>query len=183
MPYTTSTAAMTEPQCSYLTKLICTVFAGDASARAAALVEMMGMTKAQASGRIDVLKIAAKGKPWANTDVQGVVVPPAPAQTLAYDAPAGHYMVDGQHVWIKKGKYGGANVLDVAGKWYGSVTNQKSVAWLNEHLGSQSVALACVLEYAKTTSKCGVCNTKLTDPKSITAGIGPVCAKKYGYSI
>jgi hypothetical protein len=168
---------MTEPQFSYLIGLIEKVFAGDAAGRTKALVEAAGFDFNGASAKIDLYKAAAQGAPAAVATVAAV------QQVLGYEPPAGHYYVDGQHVWVKKGKYGGAKILEVAGKWVGSLLHQKAIAWVNEHLGTEDKAYACVLEYAKVTHKCGVCNTKLTDPKSIAAGIGPVCAKKYGKSI
>jgi hypothetical protein len=168
---------MTEPQFQYLIGLIGKAYAGDAAKRTAALLEAAGYDFNAASAKIDLYKASASGAPAAVAVVQPVQA------VLAYDVPAGHYYVNGQHVYVQKGKYGGAKYLKVGAAWVGSFLSQKAIVWLNEHLGSQDVAYACVLEYAKVTHKCGVCNTKLTDPKSIAAKIGPVCAKKYGKSI
>jgi hypothetical protein len=35
---------------------------------------------------------------------------------------------------------------------------------------------------AQRTSYCGVCGLKLTNPESVTNGIGPICAEKHGIS-
>jgi len=35
--------------------------------------------------------------------------------------------------------------------------------------------------YGKMTSKCGCCGKTLTDPKSISLNIGPVCFEKFGF--
>lgn len=168
---------MTEPQFSYLIGLIGKVYAGDAAGRTKALLEAAGLDFNGASAKIDLYKAADKGTPAAVATVAAV------QQVLGYDIPAGHYMVDGQHVWVKKGKYGGPKSLEVGGKWFAYLSGQKAIAWLNEHLATEETAYACVLEYSKVTHKCGVCNTKLTDPKSITAGIGPQCKSKYGKKI
>lgn len=168
---------MTEGQLNYLINLATKLYGGDASKRTAALLEAIGLDFNGASARIDLYKAALNGAPAAVATVAPVKA------TLAYEPPAGHDMVNGVHVWLKKGKYGGPMTLTVGSNWYGSVTGQKAIVWLNDNLPTQSVALACVLEYAKVTSKCGVCNTKLTDPKSIAAGIGPKCAKYYGIKI
>lgn len=33
--------------------------------------------------------------------------------------------------------------------------------------------------YGKITGRCSICGTQLTNPQSIEAGIGPICAKKF----
>lgn len=37
-----------------------------------------------------------------------------------------------------------------------------------------------IVDHGKLTGVCGCCGRALTDPDSIEAGIGPVCAKKFG---
>lgn len=39
---------------------------------------------------------------------------------------------------------------------------------------------AAIIAHGKLTGICGCCGRTLTDPDSIEAGIGPVCAKKFG---
>jgi hypothetical protein len=168
--------AMTEGQLNYLISLVGQLYGGAPALRTKALLEAAGFDFNGASTQIDTYKAVLQGK-----TVPGV--PAAVKAELAYDVPTGHYMVNGEHVWVKKGKYGSSKSLEVAGKWLGYLYSQKAIVWLNEHLGTEATAYACVLEYSKVTSKCGVCNTKLTDPKSIAAGIGPVCAKYYGIKI
>ena len=167
---------MTKGQLDYLISLIGQVYGGSPKLRTDALLEAAGFDFNGASAKIDSYKAVLQGKPVPGT--------PAPVKAeLIYDVPAGHYFVNGEHVWVKKGKYGGSKSLEVAGKWLGYLHSQKAIVWLNDHLSTEAAAYACVLEYSKVTSKCGVCNTKLTDPKSIAAGIGPVCAKSYGVKI
>lgn len=40
---------------------------------------------------------------------------------------------------------------------------------------------AAAVAYGKLTGNCACCGKALTDPKSVALGIGPVCAKKYGF--
>lgn len=100
--------------------------------------------------------------------------------TLAYVPPAGQYLVNGTHYTLKKSKiHGGILVYCDGGYGYVGALAAPKCAAIAAALDSAEKAKACVLAYAKETGKCGVCNTTLTDPKSIAAGIGPVCAKKY----
>lgn len=168
--------AQTEGQLNYLISLIGQLYGGDPKLRTAALLEAAGYDFNGASAKIDAYKALLQGKPVPGT--------PAPVKAvLGYDVPAGHYLVNGVHVWVKKGKYGGPKTLVVGSVYHGSLGGQKAIVWLNDNLATEQAAYSCVLEYAKVTHKCGVCNTKLTDPKSIAAGIGPKCAKYYGVKI
>lgn len=40
---------------------------------------------------------------------------------------------------------------------------------------------AAALRYGRLTGSCSVCARKLVDPTSVEAGIGPICAAKYGF--
>jgi hypothetical protein len=103
------------------------------------------------------------------------VIPSAP-----YVPPAGTYLVNGAHFTIKVSKSSKvAYVVSQNGFYQGALTHPKNAS-LYAELDTATKAHAAVVAYAKVTGKCGVCHTKLTDPKSIAAGIGPVCAKKYG---
>lgn len=98
---------------------------------------------------------------------------------LAYVPPAGQYMVNGEHITLKVSKnHGGMLVFEKYAGYVGGLATAKCAA-IAEALDSAEKAQAACIAYAKATGKCGVCNTKLTDPKSIAVGIGPVCAKKY----
>lgn len=134
----------------------------------AALISLGGMSADEISKWIDVTQqlIAQTPKPK--------FVP----VTLAYVPPAGQYLVNGEHLTLKKSKsHGGILVYKGNGYW-GALATAKLSA-VAEALNSAEKAQAACIAYAKQTGKCGVCNTKLTDPKSIAAGIGPICAKKY----
>jgi mono/diheme cytochrome c family protein len=165
------TAPITESQFNWLIQLASEVYATNPGARAEQLLLIAGLNKGQASVKIDELKALKAG------------IPAAPAAPPAYVPPFGHYLVDGQHVQVKKAKYGSAVNVIVNEQWIGALGFGKyagKAAAAIETLHDEAAAYAAVIEFAKVTGKCGVCHTKLTDPKSIAAGIGPVCAKKYG---
>ena len=158
---------MTEAQFSYLIGLIGQAHP-DPAKRSAALVTAAGFDFNTASAAIDSLKATVKA------------APPAAPVMPAYLPPFGHYLIDGVEVHVKKLNYGGSAAVIKGGKWLGVVGKHASAAAAIATLDSADAAYAAVLKYSEVTHKCGVCNTKLTDPKSIAAGIGPVCAKKYG---
>lgn len=66
----------------------------------------------------------------------------------------------------------------VGGKFHGHYISNEMTA---------AVAAACAnpveqaIEYGRMTGACSCCNRELTNPESIERGIGPVCAKKYGW--
>lgn len=172
---TTSAKPMTEPQFTFLIKLIGQAYADNAALRSAKLVEAAGYDFAAASGAIDILKAKVYGTPGA---------PKKPVAAMpAYVPPFGYYVIDGKIVQIKKPKFAGAPIyVYVDGNYAGAVGFKANA--IIAPLDTPEKAYAAVIAYAaKTaesgTAKCGVCNTKLTDPKSIAAGIGPVCAKQY----
>lgn len=40
--------------------------------------------------------------------------------------------------------------------------------------------MKAAIEYGRSTGECGCCGRELTDPASVAAGIGPICATKWG---
>ena len=120
---------------------------------------------------VNVMIWALKTQLHPSTDV----IPSAP-----YIPPAGTYLVGGAHFTLKVSKSSKVTyVVSHNGFYQGALTHPKNASLYTE-LDTAAKAHAAVVAYAKVTGKCGVCHTKLTDPKSIAAGIGPVCAKKYG---
>lgn len=49
-------------------------------------------------------------------------------------------------------------------------------------LAAASDPRAAAIAYGQRTGTCSVCHRLLTDPESVDAGIGPVCASKYGWA-
>lgn len=145
---------------------------GVSSFMAAKLLEVLaGMNAAQVSQSIDYYQQEIK-----SLGAKTATFTPAP---LAYVPPAGQYVVDGEHLTLKVSKaHGGTLVYEKYAGYLGALASSK-LAKIAEALSTPAKAKAAVLAYSAATHKCGICNTKLTDPKSIEAGIGPVCAKKF----
>lgn len=106
--------------------------------------------------------------------------------------PTGTYMVDG--VTIKVGRPGtrsrwhGWTFVDDGGPWGNQVKygRQGKDHWAryqgtHEDLLEKILAdpLAAAVAYGKATGRCCVCSTELTNPESVDAGIGPICASKF----
>jgi hypothetical protein len=176
----TKTGVMTEPQFKYLIKLTGLAYAKDAKTRAAKLIELAGLDFNGASVRIDELKVIVSGTPKTASYTPKAAEPKVMPDYLP---PCGSYMIRGIEVELKKPKYSwGTPSVIVDGKYVGYVGQGKANAAFSA-LKTEADALDAVIAYAAVTHKCGVCHTKLTDPKSIAAGIGPQCAKKYSYKI
>lgn len=83
---------------------------------------------------------------------------------------------------------GGIYVKTKGGTYLGKVMGQKFMA-TRECTEVQKEALNAVaadpageaVRYGKETGECSCCGRELTDPNSIAAGIGPVCASKWGF--
>lgn len=161
-----------------LTKQVNAIKGNGAEDSLVLLHDLAAMDASALSFRIDTLQavIAGAKKQGVNTHATLGDFAAAPA----YVPPAGQYMINGEHYTIKKSKIHGG-MLVYKGEWggyVGALAGPKCTV-IAEALSSADKAQAACIAYAKVTGKCGVCNTKLTDPKSIAAGIGPVCAKKY----
>jgi hypothetical protein len=48
-------------------------------------------------------------------------------------------------------------------------------------MGAANDPLNAAIRYGKVSGSCSCCGRELTDPKSIEAGIGPICATKFGW--
>lgn len=48
-------------------------------------------------------------------------------------------------------------------------------------MGAASDPLTAAIRYGKVSGECSCCGRELTDPQSIEAGIGPICAKKFNW--
>jgi len=64
------------------------------------------------------------------------------------------------------------------GKLLGTVYSGKPAPALDEIAANP---LQVAIEYGKRTGNCAICGKKLTVGKSIDLGIGPVCAKRWGF--
>ena len=48
-------------------------------------------------------------------------------------------------------------------------------------MGAANDPLSAAIRYGKVSGECSCCGRELTDPKSIEAGIGPICVTKFGW--
>lgn len=136
------------------------------------LGELASMNAQQISDRIDTLKVQIK----LNQTKTVLASATATIDTIAAkQAVPGHYMIDGSHVQVKLPKFTKAAYVIKDGAYMPAKWPETQAILADVAANGQTYAIA----YAAKTGKCGVCNTKLTDPKSVAAGIGPVCAKKY----
>lgn len=112
-------------------------------------------------------------------EVMAVITKPAPVAV-----PAGHYVatIDGVDRFYKIGygkkgsKWEGFLFIDAqASDEYWPVKNKEHKAAIMNAIKDQGI-MECLARYGHALGKCGICNRTLTDPDSIAAGIGPVCA-------
>lgn len=77
---------------------------------------------------------------------------------------------------------------EMPGKYLGKVRGGKFFASRECDAAAQAEVVAvsqdpkaAAVAYGRKFGKCSVCNRDLTDAASVEAGIGPVCAAKYGF--
>lgn len=159
------TGKPSEAAFGYMVKLIGQAFAGQPQHKHTLLVEAAGFTAQQVSDTIDKLK---KGLAAAE---------PAPVTTLANGKTiAGTYLVDGKIYKVKIGKGSGAPYLLAEDGTYLGAKKGNAPAILAK-IAADGMDLA--IAYGKATGVCGMCNTKLTHPKAVAAGIGPDCSMNH----
>jgi hypothetical protein len=81
---------------------------------------------------------------------------------------------------IEEGNYG------MQPKFLGKITRMALDSRLSDTvketiLGAAADPLTAAIRYGKISGSCSCCGRELTDPRSIEAGIGPVCATKFGW--
>lgn len=130
----------------------------------------------------------------------------AAARTVAVDLGAIHKMFDvARDSGLKKLCYranglvltpakagsanaGGIYVKSRGGEYLGKVMGTKFMA-CREATDDHKTALNAIaadpageaVRYGRNTGECSCCGRELTDPASIAAGIGPICANKWGF--
>lgn len=135
---------------------------GKPAVRLDLFAKLAGFNAGQVSGLIDTLKMAANEQKKS-----------APAPTLPAEMVPGTYMVDGEAYALKISKSGYPYIMQ-NGIYLGA---KGEAAKIIDAIKADPKG--CAVAYGKATGVCGVCHKTLTDPKSIAAGIGPVCAAKY----
>lgn len=161
------TGPATEGAFKFATDLIRKATEGQPQIRVNMLTSLATMNAQQVSDTIKLLDAGLKN---------------AAAKSAAKAAPSnaqavpGHYMINGTHYQVKQSKLTKFSYVMKNGSYLGAKGPEAESVLAEILANGKEYAIA----YAKVTSKCGICNTKLTDPKSIAAGIGPQCAKKFG---
>jgi hypothetical protein len=146
-------------QINWATTLATEVFAGKPELLMQSISDLAPMTNAQFTKRIDWLKGLKK---LAATPVKAV--------------PAGTYLVMGQIVKVKIAKKSGAPYLIAEDGTYLGALKGDAPAML---AAIEADPKGCAIAYGKATGNCCICSKTLTNPASIEAGIGPVCASKF----
>lgn len=77
---------------------------------------------------------------------------------------------------------------DMPGAYLGKVIGGKFFASRECDAAAQAEVVAvsqdpkaAAVAYGRAFGRCSVCNRELTDEASVAAGIGPICAEKYGF--
>ncbi len=81
----------------------------------------------------------------------------------------------------KKGQWKGVRFLDLLvghpGDWASFPVKGLNRKFVMDEIAKNPKAAA--LRYAEEFTRCAVCDSPLSDPESIAAGIGPVCATRF----
>lgn len=163
------TGPASENAFKYATDLICKAAAQQPATRIKMLTSLATMDAEQVSNTIKLMEAGLKVKA-SEAKVKTANTAPASAQAVP-----GHYMIDGTHYQVKQSKLTKYSYVMKNGSYLGAKGPEAEKVLAAVLANGKEYAIA----YAKVTSKCGICNTKLTDPKSIAAGIGPICAEKF----
>lgn len=168
--YAPSTKAL-----SYARSLTEQTWNGTPEMLAAAKVALGTLSAKQISGVIDTLKPIAAAK-----NLQA-----AKAAAPTTDLPAGRYAVEGLDGTVMKFQVD----KPTTGKWAGwtflrnlatgeAIRDRDEKAAVLAELEAAGLLESAKL-YGKVTGECGICHKTLTNPDSIAAGIGPICAGKF----
>ncbi len=121
------------------------------------------------------------------TDVPSETVSPQTTARWSYpDVPAGRYAIRGTDGVVKfyvvdkptEGKWAGCTFVDQqAGDDLHPVKDRARRTDILAAIGVDPLSASRL--YGTELGRCGVCNRTLTDPDSIAAGIGPVCASRF----
>lgn len=156
----------------------------------AAVERWGGLTDGQAKGVLNCM--AASGRRTMRERATADVV-----RRVDRLVPGGTYDVAGVTLRVRLSDDGGASVSvpdpdstwgwsrvcligpshDVTPAWAATPDRLRAVRDL---MAEGSDVMAAAVTYGRRTGRCGVCGRELTDPDSIAAGIGPVCASRLG---
>lgn len=154
------------PQLNYLADLATKLWARDPEMLLAQLGDASCWNGKQASAKIDLWKGMLKAQSKA-------ALPALPAPKVI---PVGTYLAMGQIVKVKIAKKSGAPYLLAENGTYLGALKGDAPKMLAE---IEADPKGCAIAYGKATGNCCICSKTLTNPASIEAGIGPVCAGKF----
>lgn len=155
---------ITTPQLNYLADLATVIYANDAAKLFAQVTALGGLTKEDAKLKLNRWIPIAKA-----------IKANAPKVAPVANVVEGWYLAGGQEVKVKISKKGFPYCTTKAGAYIAGASPEGK-ALLAE---IEANPKGCSISFGKATGKCGVCHTKLTNPVSIAAGIGPICAKSF----
>ncbi len=155
---------ITTPQLNYLTDLAVIIWKGQPGQLMTEIAGLSALTKAAASAKLDSWKPLAKA-------IEGQNAKAAPVAKVA----EGWYLACGQNVKVKISKKGFPYLYSEAGDYIAGKSAEGAAMLAEIEADPKAASIA----YGKATGSCGICSKTLTNPDSIAAGIGPVCAGKF----
>jgi hypothetical protein len=155
------TGKPSEKAFTYALDLVNQANCNDPAAKMKALESLPTLDAQGIANLINLLKPIVAGK-------GATVAEPTPAKVVE-----GWYLVDGEKYQIKLSKKGFPHIYKPTFIHGASQEGAKIIAQVEANGAALAIA------YGKATGTCGICSKTLTDPKSIAAGIGPVCAGKF----
>lgn len=164
------TGAPSEKAFGYLVSLINEAFANHPTDRQKMLVKAAGFNAKDVAATIDILKNGLAATKAQAAKESGLALLDS-GQSIE-----GKYLVNGTVYVVKVGKGSGAPyLLTDDGQYIGAKKGDAPAILAAIKANGHELAMA----YGKATGTCGMCNTALTHPKSVAAGIGPWCSEKY----
>lgn len=161
----TATADITTAQLNLINKLLLELHPGNPGLVFEKTMEAGQFSKSVASGVISMLIAESKAQKAAKLAATPVKV-----------VPAGTYLALGKIVKVKISKKTNAPYLIAEDGTYLGALKGDAPAMLAE---IEADPKAAAIAYGKATGNCCICSKTLTNPESIAAGIGPVCAGKF----
>jgi hypothetical protein len=130
-----------------------------------------------------VIKLDPVEAAFAKAKAAGIVYPKLRLGAFVF-SPASETSANAGAIYIKTRTPSG----DLPGQYMGKVLGGRflKVRECDAKAEAEILAIAAdpkaaAIAYGKQFGKCSVCNRDLTDPESVAAGIGPICAGRYGF--
>lgn len=130
-----------------------------------------------------VVKLEAVEAAFSKAKSAGVQYPRLLLGRFAF-SPAGAASANAGGIYVKEYAEAGG----MPGRYLGKVLGGKFLKSRECTSAEESEILAvcrdpkaAALSFGRRTGRCSVCSRTLTDPKSIAAGIGPICAERFGF--